>query len=221
MFLYRSVYEYGEAEYIIEKSRFIAHVSPAETPEEARLFISGIKEKYKDATHNVPAFVCGAGSEHQWASDDGEPQGTSGMPVLKLITAEGLTNVAIVITRYFGGIKLGTGGLARAYTHAAKLGIEAAGICDVKESIRIRYSFDYTYLSKITSYAADRGYSLEDIEYTDSVSAVISCPKEDADRLRSAVSDITSGKAVLQSESVTLGRYPASEKEFKKEQNSI
>ena len=104
MFLYRSVYEYGEAEYVIEKSRFIAHVSPVETPEEARLFIAGIKEKYKDATHNVPAFVCGAGSEHQWASDDGEPQGTSGMPVLKLITAEELTNVAIVITRYFGGI---------------------------------------------------------------------------------------------------------------------
>ena len=207
MVLYRSVYEYGEAEYIVEKSRFIAHVSPAETPEEARLFIAGMKEKHKDATHNVPAFVCGAGSEHQWASDDGEPQGTSGMPVLKLITAEGLTNVAIVITRYFGGIKLGTGGLARAYTHAAKLGIEAAGICDVKESSILRYSFDYTYLSKITNHVSERGFDMGDIEYTDSVSAVISCPKEEADRLRSAVSDMTSGKAVLISESVTLGRY--------------
>ncbi len=209
MFLYRSVYESGEAEYIIEKSRFIAHVSPAETPEEARLFVSEMKEKYKDATHNVPAFVCGAGSEHQWASDDGEPQGTSGMPVLKLITAEGLTNVVIVITRYFGGIKLGTGGLARAYTHAAKLGIEAAGICDVKESSVLRYSFDYTHLSKITNYAAERGYDLGDIEYTDSVTAVISCPKEETDRLRSAISDMTSGRAVLLSESVTLGKYTA------------
>ena len=209
MFLYRSVYESGEAEYIIEKSRFIAHVSPAETPEEARLFVSEMKEKYKDATHNVPAFVCGAGSEHQWASDDGEPQGTSGMPVLKLITAEGLTNVVIVITRYFGGIKLGTGGLARAYTHAAKLGIEAAGICDVKESSVLRYSFDYTHLSKITNYAAERGYDLGDIEYTDSVTAVISCPKEETDRLSSAISDMTSGRAVLLSESVTLGKYIA------------
>ena len=207
MFLYRSVYEYGEAEYIIERSRFIAHVSPAETPEEARLFIAGIKEKYKDATHNVPAFVCGAGSEHQWASDDGEPQGTSGMPVLKLITAEELTNVAVVITRYFGGIKLGTGGLARAYTHAAKLGIEAAGICEVKESSLLKYSFDYTYLSKITNYASDRGFDMSDIEYTDSVSAVIRCPKEDTDRLKSAVSDMTSGKAIFVNESVTLGRY--------------
>ena len=207
MFLYRSVYEYGEAEYIIERSRFIAHVSPAETPEEARLFIAGIKEKYKDATHNVPAFVCGAGSEHQWASDDGEPQGTSGMPVLKLITAEELTNVAVVITRYFGGIKLGTGGLARAYTHTAKLGIEAAGICEVKESSLLKYSFDYTYLSKITNYASDRGFDMSDIEYTDSVSAVIRCPKEDTDRLKSAISDMTSGKAILVNESVTLGRY--------------
>ena len=212
MFLYRSVYEYGEAEYVIEKSRFIAHVSPAETPEEARAFISGIKEKYKDATHNVPAFICGAGSEHQWASDDGEPQGTSGMPVLKLISAEGLTNVAIVITRYFGGIKLGTGGLARAYTHAAKLGIEAAGICDVKESLLMKYSFDYTYLSKITNYLNEKGWEMSDPEYTDSVSAVISCPTEDAERLKSAVSDMTSGRAVLLSESVTLGRYIASEK---------
>ena len=209
MFLYRSVYEYGEAEYVVEKSRFIAHVSPAETPEEARLFIADIKEKYRDATHNVPAFVCGAGSEHQWASDDGEPQGTSGLPVLKLITAEGLTNVVIVITRYFGGIKLGTGGLARAYTHAAKLGIEAAGICDVKESSRLKYSFDYTYLSKITNYAAERGYELGETEYTDSVSAVISCPSEDADRVRSAVSDMTSGKAALLEEKLTPGRYPS------------
>ena len=216
MFLYRSVYEYGEAEYVIEKSRFIAHVSPAETPEEARLFIAGIKEKYKDATHNVPAFVCGAGSEHQWASDDGEPQGTSGMPVLKLISAEGLTNTAMVITRYFGGIKLGTGGLARAYTHAAKLGIEAAGICEVKESALLRYSFDYTYLSKIGNYASERGFGLSDTEYSDSVKTVISCPAEDAERLRSAVSDMTSGRAQLLGETLTHGRYLVSKKESEK-----
>ena len=207
MLLYRSVFEYGKAEYTVEKSRFIAHVSPAETPEEARLFVSEIKERYKDATHNVPAFVCGAGSEHQWASDDGEPQGTSGMPVLKLITAEGLTNVAVVITRYFGGIKLGTGGLARAYTHAAKLGLEAAGICDVMESSLLKYSFDYTYLSKITNFAAENGFEMSEIEYTDAVSAVISCPGEETERLKSAVSDMTSGRAELLSETLTKGRY--------------
>ena len=207
MFLYRSVYEYGEAEYIIEKSRFIAHVSPAETPEEARLFVASIKEKYKDATHNVPAFVCGAGSEHQWASDDGEPQGTSGMPVLKLLTAEGLTNVAIVITRYFGGIKLGTGGLARAYTHAAKLGIEAAGICEVKESSLLRYSFDYTYLSRLQNLSGERGFDIGDITYTDTVGAVIRCPSEDEERIRSLIADVTGGKAVLTGEERAEAKY--------------
>ena len=139
MFLYKSVCEYAETEYTVEKSRFIAHASPVESTEEAKRFIAEIKEKYKDATHNVPAFICGAGMEHQWASDDGEPQGTSGMPVLKLMESEGLTNVCIVVTRYFGGIKLGTGGLARAYTHAAKDVIDAAGICEVRESSRLIY----------------------------------------------------------------------------------
>ena len=215
MTLYRSVYGCGEAEYTVERSRFMTHVSPAESPEEARLFIAGIKEKYKDATHNVPAFVCGPGAEHQWASDDGEPQGTSGMPVLKLITGERLTNIAIVITRYFGGIKLGTGGLARAYTHAAALGIENARICEVRESALLRYSFDYSYLSRLRSMAEEGRFEMSDIEYTDTVSALLKCPEELCGAVMSAVSDLTSGKAVLLSESRALGRYLLPEKEDK------
>ena len=197
MNLYRSIYEYAEAEYVIERSRFIAHASPAATPEEARLFAAEIKERYKDATHNVPAFVCGAGKEHQWASDDGEPSGTSGMPVLKLITSEDLTNIVLVITRYFGGIKLGTGGLARAYTHAAKLAIEKAGICEVRESAILSYSLDYTYLNRIQNLAGDSGFDIGDITYTDTVSAEIRCPSEDEARIRSLMADLTGGKAVL------------------------
>ena len=207
MYLYRSVYGCGEAEYTIERSRFITHVSPAESPEEARAFIADIKERYKDATHNVPAFVCGAGSEHQWASDDGEPQGTSGMPVLKLILAQELTNVAIVITRYFGGIKLGTGGLARAYTHAASLGIENARICEVRQSALLRYSFDYSYLSKLRSMSEESRFEMSDFEYTETVSALLKCPEENSAAVKSAVSDLTSGKAILLSENSTLGRY--------------
>lgn len=207
MYLYRSVYGCGEAEYTIERSRFITHVSPAESPEEARAFIADIKERYKDATHNVPAFVCGAGSEHQWASDDGEPQGTSGMPVLKLILAQELTNVAIVTTRYFGGIKLGTGGLARAYTHAASLGIENARICEVRQSVLLRYSFDYSYLSKLRSMSEESRFEMSDFEYTETVSALLKCPEENSAAVKSAVSDLTSGKAILLSENSTLGRY--------------
>ena len=163
MTLYKSIYEYAEAEYIIEKSRFIAHASPVETPEEAKLFVAEIKEKYKDATHNVPAFIFGQGMEHQWASDDGEPQGTSGMPVLKLISAEELTNLVIVVTRYFGGIKLGTGGLARAYTHAAKLAIEKAGICEVREGM-ILHTASTTHISaRLQSISESSGFTIEDI----------------------------------------------------------
>ena len=213
MYLYRSVYGPGEAEYTIERSRFITHVSPAESPEEARAFIACVRERYRDATHNVPAFVCGAGSEHQWASDDGEPQGTSGMPVLKLITGAGLTNVAIVITRYFGGIKLGTGGLARAYTHAASLGIENARVCEVRESALLRYSFDYSYLSKLRSMSEEGRFDMSDIEYTETVSALLRCPSEESARVKSAVSDLTSGKAVLLSETSAPGRYLLLEKD--------
>ena len=208
MYLYRSIYEYAEAEYIIERSRFIAQATPAETPEEARLFVSEIKEKYKDATHNVPAFVCGAGMEHQWASDDGEPAGTSGMPVLKLMTGADLTNLAVVITRYFGGIKLGTGGLARAYTHAAKLAIEKAGICEVRESAVLTYSFDYTHLNRLQNLAGEGGgFDIGDITYTDKVSAVIRCPSEDYERIRSLMADITGGKAVLTAEERAAVKY--------------
>lgn len=207
MYLYKTIYEYAEAEYIIERSRFIAHASPAETPEEARFFVAGIKERYRDASHNVPAFVCGAGSEHQWASDDGEPAGTSGMPVLKLITGAELTNLALVITRYFGGIKLGTGGLARAYTHAAKLAVEKARICEVRESIVTECSVDYTYLSRLQKLASDGGFEISDIGYTDVVTMKIRCPSENAEGIRAVLADVTGGKARIISEEFSLEKY--------------
>ena len=139
MKLYSTVTGYGEAEQYIEKSRFIAYVKPAETKEEADAFIAEIKKKHKDATHNVPAMVLGDKFQIQWASDDGEPQGTSGAPMVQMMVNEGITNVVVVVTRYFGGIKLGTGGLVRAYTNSAKLGLEAAGLCDVKMPFRQRF----------------------------------------------------------------------------------
>ena len=197
MRLYDSVYEYGEAEYVVEKSRFIAHVFPVETYGEARDCVSMIKEEYRDATHNVPAIVCGPGQEYQWASDDGEPSGTSGMPVLKLLTSSGLTNIAVIITRYFGGIKLGTGGLARAYTAAARLGLEAAGICEVRESVLMKYSFGYTYLSKLQNLAADGKFEIVDPEYSDTVTAGLRCLSEHAEDIRGMIGNLTNGQAVL------------------------
>ena len=168
MILYRTVKKQAEAEQIIEKSRFIAHVCPVSSKEEADEFISRIKAEYKDATHNVPAMVIGDKSQIQWASDDGEPQGTSGAPIVQMLVKEGITDVVIVVTRYFGGIKLGTGGLVRAYTGSAKLGLEAAEVpflsVIVDEGDDNRRTFRIARRKEATgSYAADilRRYGLD------------------------------------------------------------
>ena len=133
MILYKTVAGEATAEQTIEKSRFITYVKPVSSREEADAFVKEIKAKHKDATHNVPAMVIGDKMQIQWASDDGEPSGTSGAPMVQMLVSEEITNVCLVVTRYFGGIKLGTGGLVRAYTSSAKLGIEAAGIKEVAE----------------------------------------------------------------------------------------
>lgn len=206
MKLYNSLYEYGEAEYVVEKSRFIAHAMPVESYDEAKAFVAEIKEEYRSATHNVPAVICGPGQEIQWASDDGEPSGTSGLPVLKMIASEGLTNLAVVITRYFGGIKLGTGGLARAYTAAARLGIEAAGRCEVHESSLMIYRFDYTYLSKLQNLAAEGQFEITEPEYSDTVKAGIKCLSEYEPEVREMMTNLTGGKAELLSEKKDLIR---------------
>ncbi len=200
MVLYRSICDYGEAEYVIQKSRFIAHAMPVTSYDEAKEYVASVKEEYRDATHNVPAIICGPKQEMQWASDDGEPSGTSGLPMLKLISGEGLTNLAVVVTRYFGGIKLGTGGLARAYTAAAKLGLDAAGRCDVMESILLRYEFDYSLISKLQNLSSDGRFDIVDPEYSDVVRAGISCLAENAPEIRGLMTNLTNGQAKLLSE---------------------
>ena len=200
MYLYRSVFEYGKAEYVVEKSRFIAHAAPAGSYEEAKAFVAEIKEKYRDATHNVPALITGEKQEIQWASDDGEPGGTSGLPVLKMIAGEGLTNLAVVITRYFGGIKLGTGGLSRAYTAAARLGLDAAGRCEVYRSALLRYEFDYTYLSRLQNMESEGKFEITDPAYRDVVRAGIKCLSEQAGDIKGIMTNISGGRARLLSE---------------------
>lgn len=197
MVLFRTVYEPGEAEYVVEKSKFIAHVQPVDTYDEAKAYVSEIKNIYKDATHNVPAVICGNKQEMQWASDDGEPSGTSGLPMLKMIADEGLTNLAVVVTRYFGGIKLGTGGLARAYTAAAKLGLKEAGICDIKESRVLIYELDYSHLSKLKNLENKDSFEIMNIDYKENVEVTLQCLEESYEKTEKMISDLTSGKSVL------------------------
>ncbi len=203
MKLYNTVEKEATAEQEIERSKFITYVKPVSTKEEADEFITSIKKKHRDATHNVPAMVIGDKMQIQWASDDGEPQGTSGAPMVKMMVNAGITNVVIVVTRYFGGIKLGTGGLARAYTSSAKLGLEAAGICEVWEQSCLTFSFDYTYLAKLQNMEGDLFQILE-LRYTAVVEADLSCDPEKALELQGLLSNLTQGKALLKNEEIRL-----------------
>lgn len=210
MELYKTVRKQAEAVQVIDKSRFIAHVFPVESREEADAFLAEIREKYKDATHNVPAMVIGDKSQIQWASDDGEPQGTSGAPMVQMMIKEGLTNLIVVVTRYFGGIKLGTGGLVRAYTSSAKLGLEAAGVCSVREMAELTVKIDYPYLAKIQNMAseqldleeADRegeenlsNFRIANIQYTDKIEMKIQTFPGSLTNVELLFQNITSGKA--------------------------
>ena len=210
MDLYKTVRKQAEAVQVIDKSRFIAHVFPVESREEADAFLAEIREKYKDATHNVPAMVIGDKSQIQWASDDGEPQGTSGAPMVQMMVKEGLTNLIVVVTRYFGGIKLGTGGLVRAYTSSAKLGLEAAGVCSVREMAELTVKIDYPYLAKIQNMAseqldleeADRegeenlsNFRIANIQYTDKIEMKIQTFPGSLTNVELLFQNITSGQA--------------------------
>lgn len=212
MELYKTVKKEAEAEQIIEKSRFTAHVKPVETKEEADEFIAAVKSRYKDATHNVPAMVLGDKFQIQWASDDGEPQGTSGAPIVQMLVKEGITNVAVVVTRYFGGIKLGTGGLVRAYTSSAKLGIDAAQVCCVCEICLLKIKIDYTFLAKLQNMAAgafeenapETAFIIDEIQYMDKVIMDILTTFDRKDKVLALLANTTSGAVEILEEKTLL-----------------
>lgn len=209
MELYKTIKKEASETQIIERSRFIAHAKPVSGREEAEAFIARIRSEYKDATHNVPAMVLGDKSQIQWASDDGEPQGTSGAPIVQMLVSEGLTNLVIVVTRYFGGIKLGTGGLVRAYTSSAKLAARAAGICSVREVLRISCEADYTYLARFQKLAAEElaetggfAFAIGNIEYGEKVRLDLMTFAEYEEELEGLIANITSGSARVISKGV-------------------
>jgi len=201
---YRTILKEAKAEQIIDKSRFIAYAKPVSTKEDADAFISEIRLKHKDATHNVPAMVIGEKFQIQWASDDGEPQGTSGAPIVQMLVKEGITDIAVVVTRYFGGIKLGTGGLVRAYTSSAKLGVLAAGICQVKEMAVLGIKTDYTYLSKIQNVSEREHFEILEIVYEDTVTLKITTEPENVAHIKTLLADISAGGFVIISEIMEL-----------------
>ena len=202
MELYKTVRAEASVPQTIEKSRFIAHIKPVESREEAEEFIASIRAKYRDATHNVPAMVLGDKAQIQWASDDGEPQGTSGAPMVQLLVGEGLTNLVVVVTRYFGGIKLGTGGLVRAYSSSTRLAVEEAGICSVCSVCRLSVRIEYTYLDRLMKMASEdlsvpQSFVIADTDYGEKVTVQLLCQEEDEEKVAAMLANMTSGTALV------------------------
>ena len=161
---FRCVLEGGCGEIVEKKSRFLATVRPVETEEEASAFIEEMKKKYWDATHNCSAFVIGRRGEITRCSDDGEPSGTAGRPMLEVLLKEGICNTAVVVTRYFGGTLLGTGGLVRAYGAAVKEGLKHSGVVTMRYGTRLQVTVNYPDVGRIQHLAAGEGAAQESAE---------------------------------------------------------
>jgi len=191
---YRTIARRGADEFIISKSRFIGYAAPVTTEEEALEFIQEIRNRHKDATHNVSAYLLGLDSNIQRFNDDGEPSGTAGIPALEVLKKEDLKNTAVVVTRYFGGVKLGGGGLIRAYTKAAKIAIEASIVVTMEKFRLLKMGINYIAYGKIENYFMENGYIPEKIEYLQSVFIEMFVKTDLYDRFLSDMMDMTSGE---------------------------
>jgi uncharacterized YigZ family protein len=194
---YRTVRSSGSKEVVIRKSRFIGHVMPVENEEEALLFIEDIKKKHRDATHNCSAYVIGERDEIQRQSDDGEPSGTAGKPILEVIRNQGVKNVAIVVTRYFGGIMLGAGGLIRAYTDGAVLALEAGEVITRVLRREVFVEIEYTWLGKVENELRGRGIQTGETLFTDKVTLLCLPRNDEGDAFMAWITDLTQGQALV------------------------
>lgn len=194
---YKTLHKFGVDEYIVEKSTFIGYAKPIKTEEEAIEFVNEIKKKHKDATHNVWAYTVGKTMNIQRYSDDGEPQGTAGIPTLEVIKKEDLRDVVVVVTRYFGGVKLGAGGLVRAYTKGAKIGIDAAKVIEKVMYKEVRIKIDYNQLGKVQNEIMNMNYFVKDTIYEDNVEIIVYSRLEEVKVLTDKMIDITSATAEI------------------------
>lgn len=182
----------------ISKSRFIGYVAPVKEENEAILFIEKIKKKHWDATHNVPVYVIGENFGVQRYSDDGEPSGTAGVPILEMLKKEGITNVCVVVTRYFGGIKLGTGGLVRAYTQTAKEAVMAADVVQKRLSVLLEVVFDYHHHGKIQNLTLNESSLLvRETDFTDRVTMLLYVAPDEKDSAIVKLVELTSGQVKI------------------------
>ncbi|KON82927.1 hypothetical protein AF331_18970 [Rossellomorea marisflavi] len=187
----------GENEIVIDRSRFIAHVARVETEEDAQAFIADIKKKHWDATHNCSAYMIGENNLIQKANDDGEPSGTAGVPMLEVLKKRDLKDTVVVVTRYFGGIKLGAGGLIRAYGKSTSEGLNATGVVERKLMRIMKTKIDYTWLGKVENEVRSSHYQLKEIHYLDAVEVEVYVEEAAKDDFTSWMTELTNGQGEI------------------------
>lgn len=196
---YLTVQAEGQDEFIEKKSRFIGSCRPVKTEQEALDFIAALKTKYWDASHNVYAYIL-RGSGVQRFSDDGEPQGTAGIPVMDTLKKSGVTDVVVVATRYFGGILLGGGGLIRAYSHTATIALQAARKVTMRECLLLSASCDYSLYGRVQGVIPECGGVIDDTEFLENVTLRFHLAPEELGAFQKRLADATSGKGIVKEE---------------------
>jgi len=196
--IYKTVHKFGQDSIIINKSKFIGYSTPIESEKDALEFIDRIRSEHRDATHNVYAYVLGENNNVQKFSDDGEPSGTAGIPVLEVIKKEDLRNVAVVVTRYFGGIKLGAGGLIRAYTKGAKIGLDAGIIVEKILHHKMKIRINYSLYGMIENFLNTAGYIVDNIQYDEAVNIYVYVKFSNKERFVNLIKDMTSGNLSIE-----------------------
>ena len=194
---FRTIKEDGQVQEEIKKSRFICHAKRVYSEEEARDFITAIKKEHYKATHNCSAFIIGERSEIKRTSDDGEPSGTAGIPMLGVLENHNLTNVCMVVTRYFGGIKLGAGGLIRAYASSVALAVKEIGIIEIKEQAGIAIQMSYAQYQEYSNFLKEHNLMELDTNFTDQVDTMIYVDKEEKENIKAALVEFFNGKVTL------------------------
>ena len=194
---YQTVKGYGESEIIIQKSRFLTYIKRVESEQQAQAFIEEIKAKHKSANHNCSAYLIGEHDSIQKANDDGEPSGTAGFPMLEVLKKQGLKDTVVVVTRYFGGIKLGGGGLIRAYGKATTEGLMAAQIVERRLHHLMKVSVDYTWLGKVENEIRSSAYPLDRIDYAEAVELFLYVPINMEGTFNDWIAEMTNGQAIV------------------------
>lgn len=194
---YFTIKDKAKAEFEEKKSRFIGNVKRVETEEEAKKFIDEIKNEYKDARHNVYAYIIGENMGIQRYSDDGEPKGTGGIPVLEVLKKNNLTDSVVVVTRYFGGVLLGASGLTRAYSNGASMAVKEAGIVEKVLGCTVNIEVEYDLLGKIQYSFAQKDWYIEDIQYSEKVILTLNFESHLINEVEKEIMNLTSGKGML------------------------